>query len=60
MKNDILALMRRLVTFPQATICVHAVACELLNILTTHGYDPPDELVVALVDRDDQTALKHI
>ena len=60
MKNDILALMRRLVTFPQATICVHAVACELLNILTTNGYDPPDELVMALIDGDGKTALKHL
>ena len=54
---DLYILIRRLVRFPNATICRHAVALDLFALLERAGYPVEVKLAQALVDADDEAAL---
>jgi len=54
---DLYRLITRLMQYPCATICRHAVAVELLALLEQKGHPLNVNLVRAVVDADDRTAL---
>jgi hypothetical protein len=58
--TDILALIGELMKFPHPQICRHAVACDLLSLLESKGWTCPVELAKAVVEADDETALRII
>lgn len=55
---DILNEIKKLIQFPQARICKHSAACNLISLLESKGCEWTPEFVKAVVDADDDTALK--
>lgn len=41
---DLLKMMERMIRYPEATICRHSVACDIVQILETNGIAPPEQL----------------
>ncbi len=58
--HDVLKLIEGFSKFPFPTICRHNVSCQLLSLLEEKGWKPPNELAKALVEADDETALKRL
>lgn len=58
--DDIYQYIERLIRFPDARICRHAVACDLLSLLEQHGHTLDVDLVKAVVDADDEAALLRL
>jgi hypothetical protein len=46
MKTDLLKLIIRMVNFPESTVCRHAVALDLLNLLEKHDMLPKADVAV--------------
>lgn len=57
-EGEVYRLIQKLIQFPRATICVHAVAADLLGALERAGGTLDIPLVAAIVDADDETALR--
>ncbi len=58
--EDILYEIEKLLKFPNAHICKHYVCCNLLDMLERHNCKLPLNLVRAVVDANDEDALKII
>ena len=56
-KDMIKGLIKRLLKFPNPTICRHLVAASLLDILERGGTGVSEELAKAVVGADDELAL---
>lgn len=56
--DAVLSQIERLLNFPYAQVCRHYVAANLLDMLERHGYLLTTELASAVVNADDDTALK--
>lgn len=57
MEEDILKLIRQYLLFPFPQICRHLFVLDLLNLLEKHGTRVNPELVRAVTQADDCTAL---
>lgn len=59
LREAIDASWRRMIAFPHAQVCKHYAALILGTELENRGFEPPDLLVKAIVEADDETALQH-
>lgn len=55
--KDILRIVKNLINFPFPTICRHAVASDLLNMLEEKGWQCPQDLAESVVKAEDQKVL---
>jgi hypothetical protein len=53
-------LTAKLVSFPMMHVCKHYAALEVVNTMIMMGYQISDNLAKALVDADDDLALKEL
>ena len=58
--KDIVRIVDGLLKFPFPQICRHSVALDLLSLLKENGIDVSEELAVAVIKADDDTALSLI
>lgn len=58
--EKMLKLIRGLVNFPNAQICVHAVSADLLSALAENGYPVSRALARAVVGANDASATRSI
>lgn len=58
--EDVLKEIKRLIEFPNATVCKHYAASNLLSMLESSGYELTDRLVSSVVNADDETALYEL
>lgn len=50
-------LVEGLLKFPYSQVCVHLVACNILDIMQRNGYELNDDLVKHVVNCNDSEAL---
>jgi len=60
MTDEILTIVRNLLDFPQPSICRHAVALQLVAVLRLYGSNISEETIQAIIESDDETALKGL
>ena len=58
--EDILLEIEKLLKYPNSHICKHHVCCNLLDMLERHGCKLSLNLVRAVVEANDEDALKII
>ena len=56
--KDILEMIKGLLIFPHPQICRHYVAANLLSLLEKRGWKCSNEFAKAVVDADDETAIR--
>lgn len=54
----VLDIIERFIRFPDARVCKHYVASLVLSELERAGFDVVQELAKAIVEADDETALR--
>ena len=59
-ESDIMAMVEKYLELPFPQICRHSVALDLLSLLESKGYKLNTNLVAAISNADDDTALKLI
>jgi len=59
-ERQLLNFVKRAIEFPYPQICKHMVAADLLSLLEERGLPIPEELAKAVVQADDETAIKLI
>ena len=63
MRNDIIAMIEDMATFPYPQICRHLVALNLIDILEKHGEPITEDfkaLAKSFCQANDQKALYHL
>lgn len=58
--QEVLGMVKRLMSLPFPQICRHSVALDLLSALESKGWNPPAKLCKAICQADDCEALKEI
>lgn len=59
-EQRLLQAVGRLVSFPNAQVCKHWAACEILCSMEDLGFDLPEGLVAAVVDSRDEDTTRII
>lgn len=54
-----LKLVKKFINFPQAKVCKHYIALEIINVLQNEVIFSP-ELIDSILDADDEFSLKEI
>mgnify|MGYP005874010531 CR=1 FL=1 len=57
-KQDLYALIKETIEFPQAEICKHYIAASLLNLLEQNGEPITVELAKSVVQADDEKTIE--
>jgi len=56
-QKELISCIKRMLVFPNATICRHAVALDILSILERYGFSVSVELADAILNANDEVSL---